>query len=351
MFDKIIILGLGLMGGSIAKSCKKNKISNKILAFNKSLETLEFPLKNNIIDGIYDFKQKISDNDLVIIATPLLKYQELVTKIVPNLSKNTIITDVGSVKSFIETDVLVNFQNLQKNFVSCHPIAGSDKSGVQNSEADLFLDKKLIIIKNQQVDYVKVERMSLFWQEIGSKIEYLTAQQHDKIYGLISHLPQKISFEFAVKNQYESSNLLVQKHLRLQNSNPKMWRDIFFLNQKNIDNYFGIFLENLNFFKENLANENYQEISYFLEKIDISQIISEKIPQENQDFILSRILIVCAFISIKEIELCKSYVGSGFRDFTIILCYLKYLLSNQDSFSKLLKKNNNFLIKSLQKTS
>jgi len=355
MFDKIIIVGLGLIGGSIAKSCKKNRLCKEILAFNKSHETLEFAIENHVIDGIYDFKEKISDNDLVIIATPLSKYQESLERIAPNLSKNTIITDVGSVKSFIETDILPNFPHLAKNFVSCHPIAGSDKSGVQNSDANLFQDKKLIIIKNHEVDHAKVERISLFWQEIGSKIEYLTAENHDKIYALVSHLPQKIAFAFAdhneLQNANEMPNFLIQKHLRLQNSNPEIWREIFELNKKNIDHYFVIFSKNLDFFKKNLTEGNYEEIIEFLEKLDFSSINSTEIPQnikqENQEFSLSRTLIVGAFMAIKDLQNCRSYVGSGFRDFTIILIYLKYLLSHRDLLAHSLQHHRNFLLKSL----
>lgn len=351
MFDRIIILGLGLIGGSIAKSCKAKGLSKQILAFNKSTESLDFALKNGIIDGIYNFKEKISDNDLIIIATPLLKYAEILEKIEPNLSKNTIISDVGSVKSFIEIDVLTDFENLRKNFVSCHPIAGSDKSGVAHSETELFLNKKLIIIRNDQTDSQKIEKLSLFWQKIGSKIEYLTAENHDKIYALISHLPQKIAFDFADKKHSKSSNLLIKNHLRLQNSNPEIWRDIFNLNQKNIDHYFTIFRRNLDFFKKSLLEENYSEISDFLEKLDLSLINSQEIPseifQENQDFILSRILIAAAFLAIQDQENCRSFVGSGFRDFTIILSYLNSPNFKKDLMASMLKNHRNFLIKSL----
>ncbi len=346
MFDKIIIIGLGLIGGSIARSCKSKKVSTSIYAYNTNKNNLEWALKNNIIDGIYDFKQKISVNDLVIIATPLLKYKEILQKIFPNLSKDTIVIDVGSVKSFIEDDILSDYKILKDNFISCHPIAGSEKSGVQNSESELFKDNKLFIIKDRKVDEKNINKISLFWQKLGSKIEFITANKHDKAYALISHLPQLISFKFKSETFFKIENTLIKKHLRLQSSNQKMWEDIFSLNKKNIDYYFDIFTNNLDNFKDNLKNKEDQNIVSILDVIDLSLINEQKFNDhdENIDFILSRILLVSSLVLIKDINVYKNYQGSGFKDFTLILKYLKYLLANKILFKDLLNKHRNFLL-------
>ncbi len=351
MFDKIIIIGLGLMGSSIAKSCKKNKISNQILASSKDREVLNFALKNNIIDGIYDFDHKISDDDLVIIATPLSAYEEVLYDIIPNIGQKTIITDVGSVKSFIESNLLPKFNILKSNFVSCHPIAGSDKSGIENSIDDLFFDKKLIIIKNDEVSSDKIKKIALFWKKIGSKIQYLTASKHDKIYALTSHLLQKISFLFYFKNQYDIKDDLTQKHLRLQNSNTDIWKDIFLLNKENISYDFSIFEENLDILISFLKHNKYQEIIFNFHQIDFSFVEAKEIVNHEQDIILTRIILTSCCLLISDIDDYKDYFGSGFEDFTKIMSYLKYLLSNEELLIELLVKNKRYILDNLAKRS
>lgn len=350
MFDKIIIIGLGLIGGSIARISKKNKLANKIVALSRNQETLDFALNNKIIDGVYDFEQEISDNDLVVIATPLSKYEEVLANIAPNISPNTIITDVGSVKSFIETDILPKFNILKSSFVSCHPIAGSDKSGVQNSRTKLFEDKKLIIIKSSDTDRQKMQKIEEFWQKIGSNIEYMTAKKHDEIYALASHLPQFISYNFHYKSHAQIDDELIQKHFRLQNSNPEIWKDIFKLNRHNISKYFHIFEKNLDILKDFIKEKKYEEVIFILNNIGFPNIKAKKIPEYKEKVIISRIIITSAYILIKDIDDCEDYFGTGFKDFVRIMSYLQYLLKNEDLFKDLLIKNRRYILARLEST-
>ena len=127
LFNKINIIGLGLMGGSIAASCKKHKISKIVAGFDTDKATTDFALANNIIDELYDFGE-ISDNDLTIIAAPLLGYEDILKKLSLKINKGTLI-DIGSLKFCVVSWAENILASKAANFIACHPIAGSDKSG------------------------------------------------------------------------------------------------------------------------------------------------------------------------------------------------------------------------------
>jgi prephenate dehydrogenase len=290
LFNKINVIGLGLIGGSIAVSCKKHKISKIVSGFDVDKATIDFALSNNIIDELYDFGE-ISDNDLTIIAAPLLGYEAIFQKLSLKINKGILI-DIGSLKfcvvSWAENILAVK----AANFIACHPIAGSDKSGVVHSDADLFFGKKVIITPaaiNSQSDIKKVE---LFWQKIGSSVEFLDAKQHDKIFALVSHLPQFLAF-IATEEFKNGDDEILNKHFRLQNSNPKIWQEIFALNRENVEYYLQFYLQNLDGFLQNYGQQN--------------------------DLISRRKTLVLCFLALPDIDQFKSFAGNGFKDFTEII--------------------------------
>ena len=178
--------------------------------------------------------QNILDSDLTIIASPLSSYEIIFKKLAERIN-GSILIDVGSLK-FCAVNWAKNILNDKSaNFVACHPIAGSDKSGISNSNSELLLGKKVIITPtaiNSQNDIKKVE---LFWQKIGSEVELLDDKEHDKIFALVSHLPQFLSF--IAQENFKNGDAILNQHFRLQNSNPKIWQEIFLLNQDNIRYY------------------------------------------------------------------------------------------------------------------
>lgn len=337
MFNKVIVIGLGLIGGSIAKACKNNHIAPRIAGLDISKISENWAVSNQIIDEIYDFNQKISDDDLVIIATPLSFYEEILRKISTHLGEKTLVVDIGSLKDFVLSLSEKILQNKAKNFVACHPISGSEKSGIVNSDGNLFLGRKVIITKSKNFNQDAVKKAELFWSKIGSSPEFLDSKKHDKIFALVSHLPQFLAF-VALEDYNNGANEILNKHFRLQNSNPKIWQEIFSLNRENIEYYLQFYLQNLDKLVEDIKDA---KLASFLDyhthkwarnestgnsvtKLSLSSSQEDKASTtiQNDDVLLKRLLLVICFLNLPDIEKFQNYGGNGFKDFTSITSHI-----------------------------
>ena len=308
MFNKIIIIGLGLIGGSLAMAIRKNNLSKTILAYNKSDYALDFALKNKIIDAKFNFDQNLTKDDLIIIATPLFAYEEIFQKI-KSQNYQSLITDIGSVKKYPEDLYFKIFQE-KNHFIPSHPIAGKESRGIKNSEVELFLNKRVILTKFCQ-NKENIEKIKDFWQKIGSKISILDPKEHDKIFCLISHLPQHISFKFKEERPNDLPDFL-KKHLRIENSNPAMWQEIFTLNKDNLNKYYNIFEENY----EKLQKISEKKLKIIAKQLNLNNF--EQMTISNQEFFNQRLKIIIAFLQIEDVLKYSEFAGSGFKDFTSV---------------------------------
>jgi len=290
IFNKIIIIGLGLIGGSAAIAIKEKKLAKKILAYNRSADAINFALENNIIDEKFNFDQNLTKDDLIIIATPLFAYEEIFHKI-KSQNYQCLITDIGSVKKYPE-DLYFKIFKERNNFIPAHPIAGKETSSIFNADANIFCNKRLIITNfcQNQENIAKIKQL---WQEIGSEVFFLDSLEHDEIFCLISHLPQYISFKFKEKRPDNLPDFL-KRHLRIENSNPQIWQEIFDLNKDNINRYYGIF------------KKNYEGLEL------------EDVANPNSILIQKRLKIIKAYLQIKELKKAKNFAGTGFEDFISI---------------------------------
>ncbi len=296
LFTNISIIGLGLIGGSLAQACKKYQLAKAIFSFDIDQNQIDLAFVKKIIDGQYNFNQKIANDDLVIICAPLSSYEQILQKLALVISDQTLIIDVGSLKSFTLPLAKKILLNKAKNFIACHPIAGSEKSGVANCDGNLFLGKKTIICPNEINDRNAIKKVELFWQKVGSLVDFLDAKDHDKIFALVSHLPQFLAF-IAQENFENGDDEILNKHFRLQNSNPKIWQEIFTLNRQNIEYYLQFYLENLDKLLQNSSDEN--------------------------DLVSRRIALVSCFLNLPTIKEFQTFSGSGFKDFTAIINHPK----------------------------
>lgn len=333
-YKKTLIIGLGLLGGSIAKSFKKYDISQNIYAFDIDIDAVDLAKEQKIIENIALLDGDLKDFDLIAICVPLNQYQQIFTKINSKINPQALIFDIGSVKDF-------KFKNIPQNFVPCHPIAGSVESGFENSNEDLFLEKKFLICKNQNNIF---EAQKVF--EIAKKIkaipDFIEVKNHDEIYALVSHLPQFLSFLCAEFSLKKIDNDFFKNAFRLDNSNPEIWKDIFDLNQKYLQIFYEEFFENLENYIENLKNF---KIEKTLEDQDLQGFIDDKIIFENStsqffeqnfDVIFFRFLMVLSFLKIDKIKSFKNYGGLGFKDFISITNIVKF---DQAKINLLLQKN------------
>lgn len=340
-FNKTLIIGLGLIGGSFARACHKYGVSDQIYAFDTDKNSLDLALDEKIIDGVSDLENNLQSFDFIVIASPLKTYDKIFKQLGKSASDQAIIIDLGSLKEFATKQIP---QNLKANFVPCHPIAGLEKSGFKNSVADLFLDKKFIICKEKSSQDA-VEKVAKVINKIGASVEFLEAKQHDKIYSLVSHLPQFLSFltkEFSPEN---STNEFFKTAFRLDNSSPEIWSDIFNLNQKNLEEYYLEFFDNLEKLQKNpeLAFNEALSKTQHDENDEIKKFLID-----NFASVFFRVLVVVSYLKIKDLKNFKNYSGSGFRDFTSIIEILNY---DKNFLRDLIKKNQQNISKLLQSIS
>lgn len=246
MFNNILIIGFGLIGSSIAKGSKKAKLSKKISVFDtdKSVKKRIISSNFNYIKYFTSIEKAIQEADLIIICTPVLQYLKIFKSINEYGSDNLIVTDVGSTKSNVVQLYNDNFKG-SFIFVPSHPIAGTEKSGLEHGFADLFLNRYNIICPtdNKKTIYVKI--IKNFWEKLGMQVDILSAKQHDKILGLTSHLPHLIAYSLvrtAMKKQKSMKSSIIKysaggfrDFTRITENNPNMWRDTFLANEKIIN--------------------------------------------------------------------------------------------------------------------
>ncbi len=264
MINKLLIVGCGLIGSSILKKVCKKKIAKKIFVFEKSKKnrrTLKrFKLKFQLIKKM---DKKISECDFIIICAPLSEYKKIFLACNKYTKNNILITDVGSAKK----DTITKINKIKRkdiNWISSHPIAGSEVSGPLNGNENLFVNKWSVIIKQKKSQTKEMKKLLKFWKLLGSKTVSMDADQHDKIFAITSHLPHLIAYNLILTaTNFKSSNknnILkfsaggLRDFSRIAASNEIMWRDIFFNNKSNMLKVIDLFIKNLKIFKRDIKS-------------------------------------------------------------------------------------------------
>ena len=266
MFKNVLIIGCGLIGSSVLRALYNKKLSKKIYVLEKSKKYISKikKIKTNC-KFIKSLNHEILNIDLVIICTPMSEYKKIIPKLNQSLNSKCLITDVGSTKKNI-----INLKNklLDKklDWISSHPIAGSEVSGPEYGNKNLFVNKWCIIIKEKKSKSKKINLLKEFWKKIGSKVIFMNPNDHDKIFSITSHLPHLIAYNLIKtaqdfqKNQkinlikYSAGGL--RDFSRIAASNEIMWRDVFFSNKDNMINAINLFIKNLNLFKKDINNKD-----------------------------------------------------------------------------------------------
>jgi prephenate dehydrogenase len=237
---KIVIFGVGLIGGSVALALKKAASTAQIIGVGRSTESLQTALDLGVIDVAgTNIAQAVTDADLILIATPVAQTHAILSTIKPHLAANTVITDAGSTKS----DVLANASDVlgerANQFVGGHPIAGAEKSGVSAANADLFRNKNVILTPTPENSSEAISRVKTLWQVCGANISEMTAATHDSVFAAVSHLPHLLAFALVndIASRPNAEQLFsfaasgFRDFTRIAGSHPEMWRDISLANK------------------------------------------------------------------------------------------------------------------------
>ena len=290
MMKNILIIGCGLIGSSVLRAVHAHRGSKNIYIYEKSKKNISIIKKLNIGCKVINKLKNISVNfDLVIFCTPMSQYSNFISKINKFIINKTIVTDVGSTKELSSKKVK---KQLNKNitWIPSHPIAGSEVSGAEYGDKDLFKNKWCILIKEKNIDKTHLSRLKSFWKKLGSKVIMMNSKQHDAIFSITSHLPHLIAYNLVkTATDFEKGkkyNLIkfsaggLRDFSRIAASNEIMWRDVFFSNQKNIISAINLFIKNLKAFRKDISVKNNNKI---IKKLISTKKVRKKIILLKQD--------------------------------------------------------------------
>jgi len=276
MFKKVCIIGCGLIGSSLARAIKKNNLAEKIVSANRSDATNRKVIELKIVDDSSTDTKKMADgSDLVVIATPLSSYEDVVSKIKNSLKTGVILTDVGSVK---ESIISLVEKNIPENisWIPSHPIAGTEESGPAAGFSELFQNRWCILTPSKKAKKKDINLLQTFWEKVGSKVDIMEAKQHDYILSITSHIPHLIAYNIvntSLNIQDEKESAIVKysagglrDFTRIAASNPIMWRDVFIQNKKNTSEMIDKFIENLEDLKKAIQNEDGKKLEQIFSK-------------------------------------------------------------------------------------
>lgn len=282
-FKTITIIGVGLIGGSFARVCKKKKLADRIIGFGRDEKNLKKAVELKVIDSYaQNLKDAVSDSDFILLATPVSAIIEIAKEMMPYLKKGAIITDAGSVKGEIvrEIDKILPKEIF---FVGAHPIAGTEKSGVEASFLDLFVGSRCVVTPALKTDPVALEKVKEIWSETGSEVILMDADKHDRYLAAVSHLPHAVAYALvnsvggldeSVRQAHDEKEKGVlsfsaggfRDFTRIAASHPAMWRDIFLMNKREVVGMINLFQSTLEDIKKAIINNDGKKLENEFEK-------------------------------------------------------------------------------------
>ena len=289
MFDKISIIGCGLIGSSILRATQEQKLATKISVYDKSNKVIEYLKKNFTADICSNVMESVKDADLIIISAPLSSYKEILLSIKSNLKEGSILTDTGSTKK--EVNKIVNNLGLKNiSWIASHPIAGTEHSGPSAGFSSLFKNRWCILSADNQVAKDKIENLEKFWSKLGSKVKVMSFEDHDYVLSLTSHLPHAVAYSIvrtAINNEDKFKNDVIQysagglrDFTRIAASDPLMWKDIFIDNSENILKVLDNYSKNLDDIKSAIKNKDSEKL---LEIFSSTKKVRKEIIEAGQD--------------------------------------------------------------------
>lgn len=271
MFNKLCIIGVGLIGGSIARGVRERGLSHEIVGFGR-IEDLDNLKKAESLGVIDSYSLEITsatfDADCVVIATPVGAIASVFNLLKPVWSPKTIYTDVGSTKMHVFSAASQVLGHVPANLVPSHPIAGAEQCGVDASRASLFDNKRLIITPDQATDAEAVEKIKAFWLRLGSQVVLMAAEYHDSVLAATSHLPHIVAFALVdmLGQRDEQTEIFkfaasgFRDFTRIASSDPTMWRDICAANKNEIIPLIQQLSNELSKIEQLLVNDDYEKL-------------------------------------------------------------------------------------------
>ena len=241
MINKITIIGVGLIGGSLARALKEKNLAKTVFGYGRELSRLEEAKKCNIIDEYStQIEEAINHADIIVIATPVGTFRNIFNEVKPLIANDVIISDVGSTKTKIVDIAKEILGDKSQCFVPAHPIAGKEKSGFEASDGNLYNEKKVIITPIEDNSSESIQVIESMWKNVGAEVDFMSPQSHDDLLGMTSHLPHMLAFSLVnyLVDQNPSASIYAgggfKDFSRIASGDAVMWRDICLQNKDKI---------------------------------------------------------------------------------------------------------------------
>ncbi|MCM8801556.1 MAG: prephenate dehydrogenase [Candidatus Omnitrophica bacterium] len=263
IFNKIAIVGVGLMGGSLGLAIKDKGLSAEVLGISRKRKTLRLAKEKKAIDRGFRELSVLKDVDLVILATPVETIIDLAKKISKIISKDCLVTDVGSTKE----KVVSYLDKLFPNYIGSHPLAGSEKRGIRFADKDIFKGSLCILTPTKNTSFKALTKIKRFWQMLGVKVVLLSPQFHDKVLSFISHLPHILAFSLintTPKRFLDFAASGFKDTTRIASSDREIWQDIFLSNRRCILKAIDLFQQNLSKIKSAIKTRDKEFLNKFI---------------------------------------------------------------------------------------
>jgi prephenate dehydrogenase len=235
LFDRIAVIGLGLLGGSVAAAARLQGVATTVAGASRSQDARDFALRRQWVDEVGNAAEAASGADLIVLATPVFAMVDVLRELAPALASGAIVTDVGSVKAQL-AETLPGLLPGGVCYVGSHPMAGSHERGIEYARADLFTDSPCVVSSSGQPD--AQQRVSSFWRALGARVVIRDPAAHDDQVAWMSHTPHVLAFGFAaaLARAPEGSGDLAgggfRDFTRIAESDAELWSDILTANRK-----------------------------------------------------------------------------------------------------------------------
>ncbi|TRZ94380.1 MAG: prephenate dehydrogenase/arogenate dehydrogenase family protein [Rhodocyclaceae bacterium] len=240
-FDKIVVCGVGLIGGSFALAQKSMLATRRVVGMGRTRAPLEQALQLGVIDRIAtDWGDALDGADLVLLGMPVGQMPAVMAALAPHLGPRTLVTDGGSTKSDVVTAARATMGKKIAQFIPGHPIAGAEKSGVGAATADLYRGKRVVLTPLAENTPESVARVRSAWESCGANVSLLASEEHDRVFAAVSHLPHLLAFALVhdLASRENADQLFsfaaggFRDFTRIASSHPEMWRDICVANRQ-----------------------------------------------------------------------------------------------------------------------
>ncbi|PVV27665.1 MAG: prephenate dehydrogenase [gamma proteobacterium symbiont of Ctena orbiculata] len=254
MIEKLAIIGVGLIGGSVALALKEEGVVKEVVGCGRGEANLIKAQSLGIIDHYtHDVSVAVNGADMVLLAVPLGAMRDTLNAMLGHLAEHVVVTDAGSVKGSVVDDVKGVFGAVPGFFIPGHPIAGTERSGAEAAFAELYRNRRVILTPLQETDKQALQRVERLWQQCGAEVVQMSVEHHDEVLAATSHLPHMLAYTLvdSLARMKENDEIFsfaaggFRDFTRIASSNPVMWRDICMANRSSLNKMLTRFADEL----------------------------------------------------------------------------------------------------------